>query len=497
MMKSICGVLLTSAVLLAAAGAAAQNKPENPLEVYSAPDDFTDRRELGDQQSDFEYTPGAASSRSGEAARVNAASQQRSEAPVSAAKMTGAKIGHHDHSLSSEEFQKQAIAAQNGDAHAAIVIGDAYRDGNGTGKDEQKALEWYKHAAQKGEAGAYSRIGDLYRDNGAAQEQAGGLSGLTQRLKNAVSGNSNPVEKDNAQAAQWYQKGVDAKDSRSFTQLGIMYRDGVGVPKNIAKANEVYNAGMILRADEQKAYWDKESARERKSAERSETVASPQGQATAQSGNGVTIDGVKCGIAPSSTRAANFIAIYDANCPGLTAANTKQKVVNELQDLTCQVQYAGDTATHRLFCSSTKPDIVISGAGCRLQAVTAPQGYAAAYDATCTGTPATDVKGVAHLGMNCDVTQGGGQQSYRLLCRATNTTQTRSIKLGKHNCALQPVTPPSATYNVYYEAYCGGLTDEQKKADDVQKTLMIGKNSCALTPWPANPQNKDFEIGCI
>lgn len=492
----LVGALVT-VVLTGAAMAQSKEPPANPLEVYSDPDDVIDRSLYGDSPADFEYVPGSgATTRSSGSARSNAAATPQK--PKSSPPTTAETIGHEEHVWSEEEFQKLGVRAQNGDVRAAEELADAYRDGNGTQKDEEKALEWYKAAAEAGSVSSYSKIGDLYRDYGAQEQGGGMLSGIAAKLKGAMQQDGTVIEKDNDLAAQWYQKGVDAKDSNSFMRLGIMYRDGVGVPKNSGKAKQYYDAGMSLRQDKQEEFWDKEAVRQRKSAERAEKVGGGAVSPNAvPSGASVTIDGVKCSLATSSVRAANFIAVYDANCPGLTAANTTQEHVTELQDLDCQVQYTGAVASHRLFCSSTRPDIVISGAGCRLQAVSPAQGYSAAYDVFCTGAADASVKTVSHLGMNCEVTAGGAGKTYALQCRAAAATQTRTIKLGKHSCALQPVTPPSATYNVYYEAYCGGLTEEQKKAADIPQTLAIGQNNCALTAWPANPQNKDFEIGCI
>jgi TPR repeat protein len=92
----------------------------------------------------------------------------------------------------------------------AISIADAYYFGTGAvSKNHPEALRWYRLAVEGGWERAACMLGNMY----AAGEG---------------------VTKDEVEAARWYHKSVemdrDAWDS--MYKLGLIYRDGIGVPKD-------------------------------------------------------------------------------------------------------------------------------------------------------------------------------------------------------------------------------------------------------------------------
>ena len=72
-----------------------------------------------------------------------------------------------------------------------------------------------KKAAEKGEAKAQKIIGDMYYYGSAG-------------------------ECDQKLAAVWYEKAAEQDDFTAQYFLGYMYMEGIGVPKNIDKAQQLF-----------------------------------------------------------------------------------------------------------------------------------------------------------------------------------------------------------------------------------------------------------------
>lgn len=131
-------------------------------------------------------------------------------------------------------FQQKLQASRQGSVSALVGLGCSYRDGRGTPPDIQAALDCFKKAALTGDADAKYFIGCIY-DEGKQ------------------------VKRDPAMAAKWYADSIredsaalksqpsvpDAGKIRvdGFTQLGILYYRGEGVPKDIPKAVDLFRKG--------------------------------------------------------------------------------------------------------------------------------------------------------------------------------------------------------------------------------------------------------------
>jgi TPR repeat protein len=127
----------------------------------------------------------------------------------------------------------------------AIYIADAYYFGTGeVSKNHPEALRWYRLAVEGGCERAAHMLGNM-----------------------CASGEG--VPKDDVEAARWYQKSIemdhDAWDS--MYKLGLIYRDGTGVPKDSEVAEGLlfraaskghtdaqYALGMMLLAENTYAY---------------------------------------------------------------------------------------------------------------------------------------------------------------------------------------------------------------------------------------------------
>lgn len=154
----------------------------------------------------------------------------------------GLSNGSHFHGegapMDAEAFNALLQEAQAGNGAAIGLVAQAYHYGYGVNRDETTAIEWYRRAIDYGQVEHYSTIGDMYREQ---PTQQGGFLGRI------FGSGSSGVEKSDAVAREWYEKGVKAGDWRSHLQLGIMYRDGLGGMKSKAKAEGLYNHGLALK----------------------------------------------------------------------------------------------------------------------------------------------------------------------------------------------------------------------------------------------------------
>ena len=145
-----------------------------------------------------------------------------------------------DYAKAVEWFQK---AADKNHALAQYELGVAYRRGQGVEKDYAKALKWYRKAADQGCAPAQCDLGFMY-DNGHGRKA--GLrcgrpvvsqGGRARQLAPAQSNlgvmyeNGRGVEKDPAQAVQWYRKAAEQGYALGQDQLGYMYSAGRALSK--------------------------------------------------------------------------------------------------------------------------------------------------------------------------------------------------------------------------------------------------------------------------
>ena len=171
-----------------------------------------------------------------------------------------------------EAFKWYKMAADGGDANYQMEIADMYLDGKGVDKNIAEAIKWYKKAADNGSASYQVLLGDKYA-NGSfgkvdipkalqfyekASNNTEKLSFGNPEIKIArIYKNGVGIKKNYAKAAEWYKKSIEAegkkKDSKSyrneesFFALGFMYDDGgFGLEKNLEKAVEYYEGASEL-----------------------------------------------------------------------------------------------------------------------------------------------------------------------------------------------------------------------------------------------------------
>jgi TPR repeat protein len=104
-------------------------------------------------------------------------------------------------------------AAEKGDAHAQLELGEMYYEGKEVIKDYDIAYKWYKKAADQGDADAQYKLGCFYCD---------GIG---------------PCVKDYKEAVQWFKKSAEQGNLASQVFLGTLYSMGIGVIQNYVQAH--------------------------------------------------------------------------------------------------------------------------------------------------------------------------------------------------------------------------------------------------------------------
>lgn len=102
-------------------------------------------------------------------------------------------------------------AAQNGDPHAQARLGDHYQQV--ATRNIEQALKWNLEAARLDDPDAQYNLGIIYRE---------GLG----------------VRQDYAEAARWFRLAAEQKHPKAQVELGIAHILGRGVPQDLAAAEE-------------------------------------------------------------------------------------------------------------------------------------------------------------------------------------------------------------------------------------------------------------------
>jgi len=150
-------------------------------------------------------------------------------------------------------FNRATEQAKNGDAKAMTLLGELYAKGQGVGRDDQKAAEWYKLAADRGDANALYALGTFRLDGRAGprnRDEAMKLFAQAAKLGNASAaynmGLANLEPQGDLKAAADYLKiGAKAGLPDAEYALSLMYKEGRGVEKNPQEAMRLLQGAAI------------------------------------------------------------------------------------------------------------------------------------------------------------------------------------------------------------------------------------------------------------
>lgn len=125
-------------------------------------------------------------------------------------------------------------AAEQGYPRAEYQLGIMYRDGIGVGRNKKTAIKLFRHASVWGESDAKSALDQLNGNNKPSKGTDGDGGALYRRAKKYLSGNSN--KEDFNHAYRLLIKSARLNHRESQYEVGILYKNGTGTPKNIEKA---------------------------------------------------------------------------------------------------------------------------------------------------------------------------------------------------------------------------------------------------------------------
>ena len=179
------------------------------------------------------------------------------------------------------------LAGEQGNARAQINLGLMYENGKGVSQDDKTAVKWYRLAGEQGDAFGQNALGNMYdagrgvpnddkesakwrtlaaeQGNSQSQYNLGVMyengKGVSQDDKTAVKwytlagdqGNANAqrslkrLQKDIAEQNKLRELQARAKqgDANAQYQLGTMYDNGQGVPKDVKEAVKWYRLAAV------------------------------------------------------------------------------------------------------------------------------------------------------------------------------------------------------------------------------------------------------------
>lgn len=111
--------------------------------------------------------------------------------------------------------------AEEGDANAAVNLGNLYMRGLGVEQDYARAYHWYDKAARQGNVAGQAKLGLMH------------YYGLG-------------VKEDHAAAAEWFLKAAEQGDPEAALVLGELYNKGDGVTRQAAEAYLWYSVAADL-----------------------------------------------------------------------------------------------------------------------------------------------------------------------------------------------------------------------------------------------------------
>lgn len=122
------------------------------------------------------------------------------------------------------DVNKIKTDAESGNAVAQAQYAQMLQTGNGVEKNEAEAAKWYQKAADAGNDYAQVNLGVFYQTGGCG------------------------MQKDIVKAVEWYEKASAQGNAYAQYYLARLYENGVGVKKDMKKAVELYgkaaNGGM-------------------------------------------------------------------------------------------------------------------------------------------------------------------------------------------------------------------------------------------------------------
>lgn len=141
-----------------------------------------------------------------------------------------------------EAFNAYLDAAKGNSAKFMYKVGECYAEGYGCSQNFEEAFSWYKKAAEEGLDSAQHEVGKMYYEGkGVSHDIQMAKKWLREAaIKENVKSQSDLGEllyesKEFQEAVKWLEKAANEEDAKAMYYLGICYRYGYGIQKDLDK----------------------------------------------------------------------------------------------------------------------------------------------------------------------------------------------------------------------------------------------------------------------
>lgn len=172
----------------------------------------------------------------------------------------------YENGIGTEKDEKKAVAAyrksaEAGNAAAAANLGYCYQNGVGVAKNGAEAAKRYREAVEAGgedASAALVNLAELYENGDGVsknEREARKLRSRAVELGNSAAalslGTASGEARDYEEAASWYRRAFELAEAEgkpwsesvaawARLNLGLLYENGVGVPKDVREAKKLY-----------------------------------------------------------------------------------------------------------------------------------------------------------------------------------------------------------------------------------------------------------------
>jgi TPR repeat protein len=143
-----------------------------------------------------------------------------------------------------ESVKWYRLAAEQEYSRGQSNLGDMYRNGQGVPQDYKESVKWYRLAAKQGLSGAQFNLGIMYK-NGVGVPREENVSKEEIELDDVQKSEMEKKKQDYKESIKWFTKSAEQGDSKSQYNLGEIYQEGKGVPKNNVMAYMFFNLAAV------------------------------------------------------------------------------------------------------------------------------------------------------------------------------------------------------------------------------------------------------------
>ena len=147
-----------------------------------------------------------------------------------------------------EAFMWFEKAAQNGDKYGQYNAGLYYQNGWGCVKNVSKAIEWYEKSAMQGYGKAAHSLGKIHEKGDNYESEFNPNAACDSNLIGKALGRVLYAQRHYDEAFFWYNVGARVYDENSIYDVARCYEKGIGTPKCLFRAYELYKKSKFPEA---------------------------------------------------------------------------------------------------------------------------------------------------------------------------------------------------------------------------------------------------------